>query len=99
LGADSEPDFLLDVLGKRAVLDEQQHHIGAHLLRPQRRDTDRHLDQFVEVVGNQEVVFDPFEMPPHRVFDHVVVGRDHEGGVLQEEKEANGFQGGDRGLG
>ena len=45
-GADRLPNVFVEI----AVLHEQQHHIGAHLLGAESRNANRHLDQLVEIV-------------------------------------------------
>ncbi len=82
LVADTHADFLLDGCVETAVFHEQQHHVRPNLLRSERRHADGHLDQFVEVVGDQEIVVDALEVLPDRMLDHVVVGSDDKGGIL-----------------
>ncbi|MNC44183.1 hypothetical protein D3C75_930800 [compost metagenome] len=87
-----DTDFFDHVLGQRAVLQEQHHHVGPDFLGAQRRNPNRHLNQLVEVAGDEDIVGHAAKMLAYGVLDHFVVSGNHECRVAQEQEEPNGFQ-------
>ena len=81
LGADLRPDRFLYLRIEITVFNEEQHHVGSHFLRPQRRHSNRHLDELVEIIGDEFIV-DALEVTAHGVLNHRIIGGDHESGVL-----------------
>src|SRR5208282_688158 len=97
LFADARPDFFLYLDVEIAIFHVQQHHVGTHFLRTQGRDTDRHLDELVEIVDGEFVGY-VREVAPDRIFDHCVVRRNYKSRILQEQDQADRLKRGDRGF-
>src|SRR3546814_20426706 len=69
---------------------------SSDLLRPERRNANRNLDQFVEIISGK-IVIHAVKMLADSMFDHVGIGRDHERRVLQEQEQPYRFEGGNGG--
>jgi hypothetical protein len=63
----------------------------------ERRDADRQLNQFVEIVRNQ-FVLDVAEVTFYGMLCHRVVSSDDKGRAFQEEKQTHRFKCGNRGF-
>src|SRR3546814_12872894 len=70
--------------------------MGSYFLRPERRNANRNLDQFVEIISGK-IVIHAVKMLADSMFDHVGIGRDHERRVLQEQEQPYRFEGGNGG--
>src|SRR3546814_17435171 len=70
--------------------------MGSYFLRPERRNANRNLDQFVEIISGK-IVIHAVKMLADSLFDHVGIGRDHERRVLQEQEQPYRFEGGNGG--
>ena len=83
---------LLRVGLQAAVLDEQEHHVRANLLRPKGGNSNWKLNELVKIVCDK-LIFDTLKMPLDRVLDHLIIGGNHKGGVLEEQQQPDGLKG------
>ncbi|MCY1444540.1 hypothetical protein D9M71_610180 [compost metagenome] len=85
------------------ALQLQQRDVTPGLCQPQRRDAEWYLNEFFKVVariGHRPcTLWQVWKVLAHRVFNHRLIGTDHERRPVYEEEETDGLKRGDGCLG